>query len=1280
MSFGTAFKRITSNIDLFDKDKQAPAAAAPAAAQTTPAASNNYNFTLQTKKFGTFNDGDLRPVSISGYKTGKNYVSEALSEKNTLNQALSSIGGKAAVTQFAGPAGNYLFIPEDFLTKGFASNGNVWTPKGILDPKHLDPFLKQAEYVDFSKQGASTTGGGTSTSKSYDEFFKGINQTPKGFLIPTDAKNGDGNSFENQLYISDPISVHQKLVQQMMGQGTSSKWTGEGAGSPTANAGMMADVLMSAGITDIRDFGKIDIPTGTAPAYVELKDPKDPSKGGYVIEKMILDATGESIPSGKKIELTPERISKIRPSYVQDSEYGAVVNSYSIDDVPVVREQFGNKLTSQPVNANYNRTGGDIFSGTYGGHGRTNFGVQFAPDGTPVFYTQFGGDTSSFAGLREFLPIAGFALNFVFPGAGAALGTALGATGATAAIVGNAIINGAMAEAAGGDFWKAAAGSAIGGAMSGAAGSLPSTGSAIVDRAITGGVTAAITGGDPLQGALNGAITAGINEFVPTTGNKIVDSAVASGINAALTGRDVENALVSGAITGVGRTIRDERTSGAATGSGTSAGSDTTDIVEPAGGAGFDGIDTKTVTDEDGTQFVYDQDNNLVDIIQGTTTPSTPEVETGVSTDTSGAINIPAVTQPPAVDLGISTDTSGAVTTPPVIQPPAVDSGVSTDTSGAVAPSTTQPVAQTPIDTGTSSSEPGTTTVTDEDGTQFVYDKDKNLVDIILGGQDTATGTPPATDIETGVSTDTSGAITTPEVTQPSEVETGVSTDTSGATTVPPVIQPPTDEEAGVSTDTSGAETVAPPVTQPPTEETGISTDTSGVVTEPPKQPDALVPDASNPNLEPGKTPQERAAEEWQKYLDSLTTKPADLDLPGSTIEAGPYWEEYNQNLQRIMDEGGYTSQWQKAGGDRVFVNDDGTAIGINENGESYSLTDAQVKEMVKNGILNTADSGYVDATGGTGDTPGGHNQCSDGFHWDEARQICVADSDPSVESQDCPEGYIYDLGAKACVKATSVTGGGGGSRPPGGTGNAGGAGRTPVTQVQQPIAATERPISRAIVDEPMRRIGLPIYEKMSEFEGPLSDFLEMVRTGSYISKPNQPEQSMQPNMNQQTQPDLLDQPAAPGGYFNYGQESSIDSILNPGFDLQGFARGGMATPLMAAGGTTRYGMNSGGALDVVHHSGKPRLDFRKGAAVTGEGDGQSDDIPAMLADGEFVFPADVVAALGNGSTKAGSDKLYEMMHSIRSYHRSAKPEDLPPPAKKSPLDYLKKPAKKARK
>jgi hypothetical protein len=40
---------------------------------------------------------------------------------------------------------------------------------------------------------------------------------------------------------------------------------------------------------------------------------------------------------------------------------------------------------------------------------------------------------------------------------------------------------------------------------------------------------------------------------------------------------------------------------------------------------------------------------------------------------------------------------------------------------------------------------------------------------------------------------------------------------------------------------------------------------------------------------------------------------------------------------------------------------------------------------------------------------------------------------------------------------------------------------------------------------------------------------------------------------------------------------------------------------------------------------------------------------PARLADGEFVIPADVVSHLGNGSTDAGSKRLYAMMAKIRS-------------------------------
>lgn len=154
--------------------------------------------------------------------------------------------------------------------------------------------------------------------------------------------------------------------------------------------------------------------------------------------------------------------------------------------------------------------------------------------------------------------------------------------------------------------------------------------------------------------------------------------------------------------------------------------------------------------------------------------------------------------------------------------------------------------------------------------------------------------------------------------------------------------------------------------------------------------------------------------------------------------------------------------------------------------------------------------------------------------------------------------------------------------------------------------------------------------------------------------------------------------------FYTYGRETPIEDILNPqAFAMQdiGYSPDGvpdyMKTGIQAASGGamtgTRYGKYAHGGLStpLMAAGGKMRVDFRHGDAVTGAGDGQSDDIPAMLADGEFVFPADVVAAIGNGSTKAGSDKLYDMMHGIRAHVRSAKPKDLPPEIK-SPLDFLK--------
>ena len=83
---------------------------------------------------------------------------------------------------------------------------------------------------------------------------------------------------------------------------------------------------------------------------------------------------------------------------------------------------------------------------------------------------------------------------------------------------------------------------------------------------------------------------------------------------------------------------------------------------------------------------------------------------------------------------------------------------------------------------------------------------------------------------------------------------------------------------------------------------------------------------------------------------------------------------------------------------------------------------------------------------------------------------------------------------------------------------------------------------------------------------------------------------------------------------------------------------------------------------------------FRTGGSgkhVQGPGTGQSDDIPAMLADGEYVFDSDTVSALGDGSNKAGAAALDVMREAIRKHKRSA-PIDKIPPKAKNPLSYLK--------
>ena len=93
----------------------------------------------------------------------------------------------------------------------------------------------------------------------------------------------------------------------------------------------------------------------------------------------------------------------------------------------------------------------------------------------------------------------------------------------------------------------------------------------------------------------------------------------------------------------------------------------------------------------------------------------------------------------------------------------------------------------------------------------------------------------------------------------------------------------------------------------------------------------------------------------------------------------------------------------------------------------------------------------------------------------------------------------------------------------------------------------------------------------------------------------------------------LYQQPVAPMGY-------SSQSSRNP--TPTGFKAGGIAA--LAKGGYPR------------------RI-----GQISGPGTETSDDIPAMLSDGEFVMTAGAVRGAGNGSRREGAKKMYALMHQL---------------------------------
>lgn len=268
------------------------------------------------------------------------------------------------------------------------------------------------------------------------------------------------------------------LIKQILGQNTTAKWTGEGYGGAEANAKAMAKLLADAGITDIKQFGKIDKyePVEVTGYSLNGNTVQNPSKG--VFYEQIPQYDGEGGIQGYQTRyLSPQEAAQVKPQYgiVEfDSDGGRSVRPVTnvVEKngqlLGVTGQTYGNKVTGQAIESGtgrWQRQGGeDLFGGTGEGKGNTGFRVQMSPDGTPVFYTTQGSSSD----LADIMPIV--QLGLMATGAGGLLGNALlgaGANQVAAGALGGALLGGGTAALSGQDVLKGALLGGAGGALSG---------------------------------------------------------------------------------------------------------------------------------------------------------------------------------------------------------------------------------------------------------------------------------------------------------------------------------------------------------------------------------------------------------------------------------------------------------------------------------------------------------------------------------------------------------------------------------------------------------------------------------------------------------------------------------------------------------------------------------------------------------------------------------------------------------------------------------------------
>ncbi len=131
------------------------------------------------------------------------------------------------------------------------------------------------------------------------------------------------------------------------------------------------------------------------------------------------------------------------------------------------------------------------------------------------------------------------------------------------------------------------------------------------------------------------------------------------------------------------------------------------------------------------------------------------------------------------------------------------------------------------------------------------------------------------------------------------------------------------------------------------------------------------------------------------------------------------------------------------------------------------------------------------------------------------------------------------------------------------------------------------------------------------------------------------------------TRPDQPSNPIVPTpsyGSIPIGQPGMViptGVTANPGGVAQPYNVAGLyGVPIIYGPDGQPRRMAKGGDAKMTHFP-------RRNGPISGPGTGTSDDIPAMLSDGEFVFTAKAVRNAGGGSRRKGAARMYKLMKKL---------------------------------